>query len=298
MLHFPGWTTMLAGYFIPERELLYFNWDGLAKLNFAEILMLMLILMTAMGAAAILNQLSDVASDRLNNKLFIIAEGMISKRGAVIEAILLIGISLTLSFLMFPIVCWFILFSLLIAGYAYNYKPFALKDRPFSSLIANSLMGWLVFAIGWASRQPLSLQIITDSLPYFFFNGALYFYTTLPDITGDEKSAKHTFAVLLGIKPIIRISFLFYLTSLYSAIVLNDKLAFFFIVLSLPFFLLTIVKNDLSCAVRTTKYSILFSALAVCLKLPYYLALMIMVFFITRWYFRVRFNYNYPNFKG
>jgi len=298
MLHFPGWSTMLAGYFIPEKGQLYFNLRQIISLDYIEIVLIIFILMTAMGAAAIVNQLQDVISDRHNKKLFLISDGFIQTKNATIEAVILASVSLFLAFIFKTSVGWLILISLFIAGYAYNYRPLRLKDNPMTSLIANSLMGWLVFAIGWASRHEISWQLVTDSMPYFFFNGALYFYTTLPDIAGDKKSAKRTYAVLLGVKPILRIAFVFYLIGLFSAVYLNDYLAMTFCLLSFPFFLITLIKNDLPSAVRTTKYSILFVAAAICFKFPIYLIPMISIFFFTRWYFRARFDYDYPNFSG
>jgi 1,4-dihydroxy-2-naphthoate octaprenyltransferase len=133
-------------------------------------------------------------------------------------------------------------------------------------------------------------------LPYLFFNTALYFYTTLPDIEGDRKSHKHTLAVDYGIKPLLRAAFLLYILSGLSAFYFGDIQALFFIVLSLPFFIMTVVKMNIESAILTTKFSILFYSLAVCFKIPPYFLLMAALFFFSRWYFKKRFGLNYPSF--
>jgi 1,4-dihydroxy-2-naphthoate octaprenyltransferase len=171
-----------------------------------------------------------------------------------------------------------------------------MKDRPWLSLLANSAMGFFAFAIGWLGANRYSSLLFLDMLPYLFFNTALYFYTTLPDIEGDRKSDKHTLAVDYGIKPLLRGAFLLYLLSLLFAVYFNDIQALFFIILSLPFFVLTVIKFTVESAILATKFSILLFALAICFKLPIYFVLMVAIFFFSKWYFKVRFNLNYPNF--
>ena len=91
----------------------------------------------------------------------------------------------------------FIIFFV-VTGILYNYKPAFMKDRPWGSLLANALMGWLAFAIGWSAVYEMGIQLVIDSLPYLFFNTALYFFTLLPDVRGDQESGKKTLAVILS----------------------------------------------------------------------------------------------------
>lgn len=298
MLFFPGWSTLLAGFLIGYRNRFFITIPEIHGLDFLLIGELLLVFACAMGASFLLNQLQDVESDLHNNKLFFIAQNHISLKEAYIEVIILALFSLILAFVISVPLGLFVLSFIILTGYFYNYKPFKCKDRPWGSLAANSLMGWLAFAIGWSGTQSLSLQIIIDSMPYVFFNTALYFYTTLPDIEGDRQSKKHTLAVIYGLKSILYIAFIFYALSVISAFYLMDKQALIFILLSLPFFILTLRNKDIESAVRATKFGILFFALAICLKLPYYFILMIAGFFFTKWYFKARFDFDYPNFKG
>jgi len=298
MLFFPGWSTLLAGYFIVHRDKFFSPYYDQMQLNYIFIFKLMIVFAAAMGAAFLLNQLKDVESDRKNRKLFIVASGSISFNEALIEVIVLTAGAVWLAWEISYLVGALVLLFIFVTGYLYNYPPFSFKDRPWLSLLSNSMMGWLAFAIGWASQAGISYHIFLDSLPYLFFNSALYFYTTLPDIAGDHKSGKNTLAVKYGLNTILYAAFILYILSLVSAVSLNDYQAMMFILPALPFFAVTLHKKDITSAVWATKFSILFFALVVCLKFTAYLAIMVVLFFFTRWYFRQRFNYDYPNFKS
>jgi len=298
MLFFPGWSTMLAGYLIASKTELYFYPSQFLNLNYSEIGFLFIIFATAMGASFLLNQLEDIESDLKNKKLFFLTENHISKLEAKVETGFLVIIAITLAFLINNSVLIVILFFLLITGYAYNYKPFVLKDKPFRSLVANALMGWLAFALGWFAVKPFGFSIIADSLPYLFFNTSLYFFTTLPDVPGDLKSGKKTLAVLHGSRFVINLALVSYSLSFIVAVLLDDWFALLIILLSLPFYINLFTKKEVNATIKTTKYAILFFAVAICLKIPFYFVLMIFIFAFTKWYFKNRFQYNYPNFKG
>jgi len=298
MLFFPGWSTMLAGYFISRRADVYLNLSEIQNINNTAVILLLFLSAAAMGAGFLLNQLKDIESDRKNKKLFIISDGHISVKSVIIETIILIILALLGAIYVNVSVFWLTAVFIIVTGYIYNYHPFCFKDFPVRSLLANTAMGWLAFAIGWAVNLDLSWRIIADSLPYLFINTALYLYTTLPDREGDESSGKNTFAVILGLKPVLTAGFILFTAGLISAFFMQDYTALFILLLSAPFFVLTLLKNSVDSAVRTVKFTILFFALAVCLKWPFYFILMLAGFYLTKMYFKTRFNFDYPNFKG
>jgi len=298
MLFFPGWSTLLAGFFIDQKAQWYAGAGRIQSADHRLIILLFMLFGSAMGASFLLNQLQDTDSDRENHKLFIISQGHISGRAVLAEIILLILLALVLGFsLSVPLGIFTALFILL-TGYIYNYRPFRFKDYPLRSLAANAAMGWLAFALGWAGRFPLNRHLLTDSLPYLFFNTALYLYTTLPDREGDLKSHKRTLAAVLSLPALLYFAFGLYVLGLLSALFLQDNTALLIIMLSAPFFLLTLRNKTISAAVRTTKFAILFFALAVCLKWPWYFLLMTGGFYATKLYFKMRFDFDYPNFKA
>jgi 4-hydroxybenzoate polyprenyltransferase len=296
MLFFPGWSTMLAGFFISTSD----YWFPLPDQNVDYLIIFLLISGFAMimGSAFVLNQLRDIESDKKNNKLFIISDGIVSVTSARREVYILTIAAVIIGFyLNFYIGTLFILFFL-ITGILYNYKPAKMKDRPWGSLIANALMGWLAFSIGWSINYQPDLHLVIDSFPYFCFNTALYLFTLLPDVKGDKVAGKETLAVVYGIKKIVLWAFILYVFGLIVTVIVKDYQALLFYLLSLPFFMKSIITKKVPDAIRTTKFGILFFALSICLRWPFYLLLMISGFFLTRWYFKQRFDFEYPNFAG
>jgi 4-hydroxybenzoate polyprenyltransferase len=298
MLFFPGWTTLLAGYFIADKAKLYTFYIYPSELDYFFLFRLMFGFALLMGSAFILNQLADVESDRRNDKLYLISDGHIprdkAKKEAIILAIagMLIGLSCS-----FRIAFLFLLF-ILITGYFYNFYPLKLKDRPWGSLLANVSMGWLAFMIGWAGQAELSRQLIIDSIPYVLFNTALYLYTLLPDIRGDRMAGKKTLAVIYGYEKLMLGAIFAIAFGLFSIFWLRDLTSLVFYMLSMPLILKTMYFMEIPDAIRSTKFGILFFSISMCLKWPLYFVLMVLGFFATKLYFKKRFYQNYPNFSG
>ena len=298
MLFFPGWSTLLAGYLITSKSQIVFTKEELYSINYPALILLMLAFAAAMGGSFLLNQLQDMETDLRNKKLFLLSEKYISPKKAWTETTILLFFALALAIYIHYSIFIVILVFILITAFAYNFEPLALKNKPVGSLAANTAMGWLAFAAGWFAVNKPNPDIVIDSLPYLFFNTALYFFTTLPDVSGDQSSNKNTLAVKMGFKAVILMASGSYVLSIISGIISEDKWALIFILASLPFFIMVFFKQSVESTVKTTKYAILFFAIAICLKIPFYFILMITIFMATRWYFKLRFNYDYPNFKG
>lgn len=298
MLFFPGWSTMLAGYLISFKSKVFHPLILPDQIDYLQVFILIISFAMMMGSTFVLNQIADKKSDKVNRKLFIISDGYITNKSATVEIVILSLVGLGIGLLINIQVFVFYLFFMLLTGYFYNFKPVQLKNRPWGSLSANALMGWVAFAIGWAANKLISNELIIDSLPYLFFNTALYLFTTLPDINGDESAKKNTLAVKYGIKSVILSAFFLFGIGLMIALMLNDYQSLTFYILSIPFFIMTITSFEVTNTIKATKFGILFFALSICLKFPVYFLLMVTIFFVTKIYFRYRFNLNYPNFTG
>lgn len=298
MLFFPGWTTLLAGFFINDKSRLYTFYLLPGEIDYLLLLRLMLGFAMMMGAAFVLNQISDVESDRRNNKLYLIADGHVSRRLVLIEAILLVVIGLLLGFSCgIDIGIVFVAFFVL-TGIMYNFPPFSLKDRPWWSLWSNMLMGFMAFAAGWLGQNEYHPLLWLESIPYVLFNTTLYLYTTFPDIEGDRTAGKKTLAVRYGYEKLMVVAFIVYACGFVSIFWLQDMQAFSFHLMSMAWFIKGMFTLEIPEAVKTTKYGILWFSLSISLKWPLYFLLMIIGFFGTKTYFRRRFYLDYPNFSG
>jgi 4-hydroxybenzoate polyprenyltransferase len=97
-LFFPVWTVFLAGY---HANMLF---DPTNNLPGSEIIaannpIITAVLLTLlMGAVFIFNQVADIQSDKKNQKLFFLANGIIKKNAAILEGIVLTIFSIGAAF--------------------------------------------------------------------------------------------------------------------------------------------------------------------------------------------------------
>jgi 4-hydroxybenzoate polyprenyltransferase len=291
VLFFPGWSTVLAGYYGQSGS----PFSGVVNRDPGWLLVAFGL---AMGGSFLLNQICDRDSDRINKKLFLLADDHISPPAAWAEAILLLLLSLPAAFFYgLPVLIAVIVF-ILITGWVYNFRPFRWKNHPAGSVAANLLMGWLAFIIGWLAVRPFSREMIIFSLPYTFLNLALYFHTLLPDVAGDRQCGKKTIAVLSGEKPVIGLAVFLYLAGLLLALINHDWPAIIIFLAAGPFFIQQSIRRDITSTLRTTKFSAFIFALVIGLFWPIYYLMIVAAYFGTRWYFRRRFNLDYPNFNA
>ena len=302
ILFFPGWATLLIGYAAAVGEHQYLssiNHGSYFPAFFNTSLILSLLAFTlAMGGCFVLNQVYDISSDKVNKKLFLLGDGFISVKNGYRESIFLIVLSfLPAAFLNPELLLAIFLFNL-ITGYFYNIRPFAVKNTPLWGLAANMAMGWLAFVIGWLTRAELSSSLFIASLPFLFFNTALYFLTTLPDFDGDAKTGKVTFPVKYGMVKTINLCLFFFILAFIISIWHKNEYMLVVSVLTAPFMIRLYFYKTVQAAIVAVKAGISFFALVVCLKFPLFLVLMALTFFLTRFYYKNRFGYDYPNFKG
>jgi 4-hydroxybenzoate polyprenyltransferase len=302
ILFFPGWATMLAGFIsaLGKSTIIAAVLDGNAEFYFwsSTIFLALLAFAMAMGGSFILNQLKDIHSDKKNRKLFIIGEGYVPVKHGYIEGILLLLFSLIIGLLIGIRFTSILILFIFVTSYLYNYQPFKFKNRPIAGLITNMLMGWLAFNLGWVLVKMPDINMLINSLPYLTFNTSLYLFTTLPDVEGDQATHKVTFAVRYGMKNTILFSLFFYLFTILLSLILNDQIVLSFSIILAPLFIILLFKQDVRISVIALKLGILFFCLIICVSFPSFFILMLSIFVLTKNYYKTRFNFDYPNFRG
>ncbi len=250
-----------------------------------------------MASVFIINQFTDIQSDQKNNKLFLLADGMVSRKTAISETTvcILLAFFFAVQKDIHLVMLCFALF--LVTGIGYSLPPFLWKDRPIAGLLVNLIGGLLTFMIGWQITAMLTLETIINAVPYMFAIGAVYLLTTMPDKIGDQHVGKITFAVKFDLRTTILTALLLEIACLILAILFMDFLILFPALAVLPFFVKLLFKDDLSSIIQATRFAILFLSLAVVLLFPAYAVLMLGIFFLSKWYYRNRFQLNYPNFS-
>lgn len=280
----PVWTILLLGH---HRSAAFSGESNLPGL-------ILLLVTFLVGAVYLLNQIYDVESDRINKKLFFLAEGHISKRNAIFQTILLNLFSIIPAY--FISLSLGLLFTLgFLLGFFYSVPPFSLKGRPWGGFLFNILAhGNLAFLGGWSMNHKLSGESILFSLPYMFAVGAVYLNTTIPDIEGDKRSGKITLAVKWGKEKVVTLSFSLVLVATSLSFLIKDIPFFIASALVLPFFLLGALAKKNGNIVLSTKLSILFLSIAAGLFYPWYFVILILGFALTRFYYKARFGLDYP----
>ncbi len=127
MLHLPVWTIMILGYYRYPQDTA--SWP---------ILPVSLLLGTGLfGAVFLINQIYDIESDRLNNKLHFLPDGYVKPGVAWIMTIILNFIVLVIAFgLSIPLGISALL--IVILGIFYSVSPIALKNRVWPAVFANA----------------------------------------------------------------------------------------------------------------------------------------------------------------
>ncbi len=195
ILLIPVWTIFLhsqaSGAMRPYLQL----WPQPDRLVALAVLTLI-----AMGAY-VLNQIFDIATDLANDKLFLLSQGIVSRRAAWIcyGLVTLGGIAAASLLLRSPIIIGMV-WALALAGILYSAPGIRLKDRPIWGMAVNA-SAYGIF-VPLSARPDLSWsQAPLATGPYFLAVAAAYILTTIPDRKGDAAAGKQTVAVRLGSRP-------------------------------------------------------------------------------------------------
>lgn len=298
-LFFPVWTVFLAGYhanllFDPKNNLA--GSETIATMNNPILAAVLLTLL--MGAVFIFNQIADIQSDKKNQKLFFLANGIIKKNAAVLEGVLLTIISIGAAFLLdYKLGCIFITVFIL-TGIIYNFKPFIWKDKPILGIVVNFGGGWSVAACGWIAAGTSSWWFMVYAIPYAIGLVAVYLLTTLPDIDGDKATSKITFGVKYGQQATTYLAVAFEFAAVVFSYLLKDYILFLPALVSFPLFFIAAVSQKMEDIFRAIKFTVLLASLAVCVKYPIYFLVILGTFYFSKWYYRRRFGLEYPRFAA
>jgi len=295
-LFFAVWIITLAGY--EAGHLHYTGTSTWFNINLNLLVLFNFFLITlSTGGVFIFNQLQDVESDKENNKCFLISDNYITVEFAKKYGwILAIGPLVLFLFIDIKI---FILMALLqvLWSYVYNYPPFQWKDKPVFGVLANLLAGVILFLAGWQMSGEITLIALNKFYPYLCAWGAVSILTTIPDIDGDKKQTKQTIAIWLGRKATVWITLIAVLVGFLLGMKENDPVITHAILLSFPLYVITAFRPTQAWVLRTIRYSILFLAIFLSIEYPYFFIALGLNFYISRFYYKSRFNLEYPSFN-
>ncbi|MBT5876855.1 MAG: UbiA family prenyltransferase [Candidatus Latescibacteria bacterium] len=289
MLMPPLWTISILGYGQGQRQDVSPDWTTL--------LYPIAVFTLLTGGVYVQNQVFDLEGDRANNKLFLLGDGYISLRAAGLQTW---GCYLGAVILAFFHSTWFgaLMCGALLLGSQYNAPPLRMKDRPVEGLLYNVVIyGGFAFVTGWMVLADFSLDLLLKTIPYCLGVGAIYLNTTLPDIPGDRAAGKITIAVKYGYDTAATLAGVMLAVAVITGWIVDDLYIAIPSLLALPLFVKMRVTRNVEDVALATKMGVLLLALAAVLTYPPYLALLILLFFGSKPYYRYRFGITYPSFR-
>ncbi len=292
----PVWTFFLAGYWramgVSVREIPGFIkgsifLEGNFWISFVAYSLLL-------GSIYIVNQIVDRESDKKNKKLFLIPFEIISVKLAVFISIILVIISFGMTYRFGILYVVFLLISFVI-GLFYSLPPFRVKGRPVLDILSNAAgYGILAFGIGWLTAVSFNWKIFILCIPYFFATASVFVVSTILDMEGDRNDGASTTAVKFGDSTSLFIGVVMLLFALISAILLSDLLIIVTSVISLPLLIKALVSKQrkfITLYMRGGSYVLIF---LVGILFPWYFLILLFIFFISKYYYKYRFDINYP----
>jgi 4-hydroxybenzoate polyprenyltransferase len=250
-------------------------------------------LTTLFGGVYTLNQVADIETDRRNDKLHFLPDGLISVRAAWIFTVVLDIAALGFS----TIFGWrhvMLTIIIILLGIVYSLGSSPWKNHPWPGLFANAVgHGFVVYFFGRVViGEPLRTAYF-PAIAYSLAVGAVYLTTTIPDIKGDRLTGKHTAAVAWGAKTTAIVASVLVLLAIAAAIWMGDRYLAISGMVGWPFFLLTIFRVEL--AATAAKAAVGALSIAAAVAYPWYLILLVCGFIATRLFFRWRFGISYPS---
>ena len=287
-LMFPLITMILAG---------HFHADVRHPMSWDRWLMLMVALCAMFGLGYLLNQFKDRVSDKSNGKLFLITEGYVDRRHALILSVLLsLLVLIALLAAGFERLLLYVVLMFVVGGILYNYTPVALQNSPFGGVTAGFAGGFLLlFLGGLIAGEPGSFLWMP---PYLIAFGSACTLTCLLDVKGDRISGKNTFAVVYGVKKTMVIALTGFILTIIWGLFNRDWMITLSAVVSTPFLFWGCLNDNVNKAVLANKLAIFILSCVVGIAYPAYLFAIALYLPLARWYYSRRLGIRYPSFSG
>lgn len=257
----------------------------------------MLASLTLLSAAAYyINQIYDRESDRLNNKIGFIQNGILTEKE--LNRLYLTTVVLGLLFLpLYPGFMMLLLIQVFLLGFFYSAPPLRLKDRSLAALFVNAYgIGFIIPFLVMPEINSHNAGLLGWDNPFYFMYvvAGSYILTTIPDIEGDRKTGKRTLGVILPYRINIMIVLLMFGAAVYTAFYSGHIELFYLAGISFVLTFTLVFLKIKSYMLFVIKLPILLLTLFAGYCYPIYFIFIVALLVATRIYYKKRFNLNYP----
>ena len=296
-LFFSVWVMICIGMYISSKL------NNMSKMNITEInyttTLLFLGISLVCGATIILNQISDIESDKINKKNFLF-DGIIKVNRALFisRVVSILGLIIVLT------VSWEVVVPLLmlylIWGILYNDERYNWKTNPLLGVFANLACGYLLILCGMVyNRYDMSIQFILFNsfiyiIPFIFAYASIVLLVNIPDKNGDTVTNKNTLTVVLGDRMTILFATILCISSFLIALFIKEPLCSTASLTSIPFFLFAVFRGEDKDVMRAIRYPILLLNFYVLTIYPLLFFPIMSFYYISKYYYWHRFSIHYP----
>ena len=270
----------------------------IANYDFSTFLVFLGITLLCSGTF-IINQIVDKGGDEKNQKLFLIGQYIeIQNAQRISDTISAIGILLLMfgNLVLTPFgICIYILW-----GITYNKPPFEWKKHPFFGILTNTVIGIILFFMGWlqvAGSSNLQFgQLINLMVPYILCFTAVSLMTNIPDIKGDVSEGANTFSVKFGRRVTSILATFIVMIAFYLSYQNSDPIASTASLSSIPFFIFALIRDLDKDILRAIRYPIFLLNFFAFVVYPWLFISVLIIYYFSKYYYWHRFNLHYPTF--
>ncbi|MDD4052851.1 MAG: UbiA family prenyltransferase [candidate division Zixibacteria bacterium] len=245
-----------------------------------------------MMGAYVLNQIFDIETDRINDKLYFLPRGVISIRAAWIWYAVLTSGGLLIP-LFFARASMISAILIVVLGVLYSAPGAKWKDLPVAGLLVNAAtFGFLVPAC--AAPGFVYTDLGRPAIPYFMAVTTAFVLTTIPDMAGDAATSKKTVAVALGPKRALWLALVVALLTVWTGVFIGNYEIGIVAGITAVLIVILLISFNSRLMLFTCKAPILLLTLMAAFHFPLYLVLLVLTIVLTRVYYKTRFGIIYP----
>ena len=296
-LFFSVWVMVCIGMYIASIM------NNNSKMNILDYdiytIILFLGISLVCGSTFILNQISDIESDKINKKILLIDKIISSEKALSISRITnIVGFLIVLSIDYLVILPMLLIF--IVWGIMYNNERFNWKGRPLFGLFANLVCGYLLILSGMIyNRFNLDFYILVINsikyiTPFLLAYASIVLLANIPDKEGDEAIDKKTLTVAFGTKNTVILATILCFLSFLIGLYIDEPLSSTASLTSIPFFLFAMFRGKAKDILRAIRYPIFLLNFYVLTIYPLLIFPLLLFYYISKYYYWHRLSLHYP----
>lgn len=244
--------------------------------------------------AYLLNQVFDTESDTRNNKCLFIARGVLGTRTVVFMAVGFF-LAASIAYRRVDAIHRIPLFVALLLALLYSLPPVRLCARPFFDMFANAIgYGGVAFVLGFNAYDPSITGAAWIAAPYILLVAATFVHTTILDYDGDREAGKISTSVLIGLGASTYLAGALHAAAFIIALLAGKPAAIIVTGATLPVLFYTFVKRTQRASSFLIQANTLVVTIAAAVAWPLYLAIVVPLILLSRFYHARRFGIIYP----